>query len=113
MEITMTTTNEMNRSAARQTRLLPPVDVLESETEVLLVADLPGVSKDHLSVTVEGADLTVSTDGDDVPHYHRAFRVPDVVDSEAIGADLRDGVLLIHMPKVPAAQPRRVAVQSA
>lgn len=91
----------------------PPVDVLENENELLVLADLPGVSAEHVDIRFENGELTVHgrRSGDDGPSYFRAFRVTEHVAADKIEADLRHGVLTLRLPKVEAVKPRRIAVK--
>ncbi|WP_119155399.1 Hsp20/alpha crystallin family protein [Caldimonas tepidiphila] len=108
-----------------QRALLPRVDVLEDETGITLLADLPGVPRDALELRVEGDTLTIEgtiaplTPGQlepvyaevRVPRYRRAFTLSRELDAERIDAQLRDGVLSLRIPKQEHAQPRRIQVQ--
>lgn len=107
--------------------MLPRVDVLEDDTGITLIADLPGVPKDKLDVKVEGETLVVegavSTPTPQqleavyaevrVPRYRRAFTLSRELDTGRIDANLKDGVLRLRIPKQEHAQPRRVAVQAS
>lgn len=105
----------------------PAVDVYESQEELLIVADLPGVAADGLSIDLEEDRLTISgrravvvapdakllmgNDGDF--EYKRVFTVPDAVDAEKIEAAFDAGVLTLRLPRHERTRPRRIAVQSA
>jgi HSP20 family molecular chaperone IbpA len=103
----------------------PAVDIFENADELLLVADLPGVGKDDLSVSFDKGKLAIfgrrsgATDGRAVSVEHRAFDyqrtfvVPQGIDAEKIGADLRGGVLRVHLPKHAALKPRQIAIRSS
>ena len=107
--------------------MLPRVDVLEDDTGITLIADLPGVPKDKLDVKVEGETLVVegavSTPTPQqleavyaevrVPRYRRAFTLSRELDTGRIDANLKDGVLHLRIPKQEHAQPRRIAVQAS
>jgi len=93
-------------------RVVPKVDVYENEDEYLVIADVPGVSQDHLNVAFARGELTLEgTNGDRV--YQRAFTVPDGIDGSSIQAELVNGVLSVHLPKAPEVKPRRIPVRSA
>jgi HSP20 family molecular chaperone IbpA len=122
-----TTTNQQARPESRQDQraMLPRVDVLEDETGITLLADLPGVSKDQLELKVEGDTLliegAVAQPTPDrlepvyaevrVPRYRRAFTLSRELDSSRIEANLKDGVLNLRIPKQAHAQPRRIQIQ--
>ena len=107
--------------------LLPQVDVYENKDGILLVADLPGVSKDKLELRVDNDTLLIEADiVQDAPEnmeaayaevrlsrYRRAFSLSSELDSSKIDAQLRDGVLTLRIPKHPHAQPRRIEVNVA
>lgn len=103
---------------------MPRVDILETDTELLLYADMPGVKPDDVDVRFENGELLVhgrrTTPHKDrtrtlweyeVSNYYRAFRVSEKIASDQITADLKDGVLTVHLPKVEAVRPRRIAVR--
>lgn len=93
-------------------QVIPKVDVYENEEEYLVIADVPGVSQDHLNVSFVRGELTLEgTNGDRV--YRRAFTVPDGIDGSSIEAKMVNGVLSIHLPKAPEVKPRRIQVRSA
>ncbi len=104
--------------------MMPAVDVVEDKQGITLYADLPGVPRDKLSIQVEADTLTIegevaltATDGlqalhVEVPHprYRRVFTLSRELDGERIDAQLRHGVLTLHIPKAAHAQPRKIAV---
>lgn len=102
--------------------LRPATDVVQNETGIDLVVDLPGVNQDTMDLTLEKGTLTVTgrrhahVEGDDVVReirigeYRRVFSLGDDVDTDAITADMQDGVLTVHLPKVAQAQPRRIEI---
>ena len=102
----------------------PPVDIVETEDELLLYADLPGVTQDDVDVRFENGELTLharrqSAAADreawllenDTGDYFRAFRISEQVDATRIWAELKNGVLTLHLPKVEAAKPRKITVK--
>lgn len=105
--------------------LVPRVDVLEDDTGISLLADLPGVSKEQLDIEVDGETLTlegrVAQDTPEglqpayvevrVPRYRRAFTLSRELDTSRIEANLKDGVLTLRIPKQAHAQPKRIEVQ--
>jgi HSP20 family protein len=105
--------------------ILPRVDVLEDETGITLLADLPGVPRDALEIHVEGDSLTiegmvasVTPAGMEpnyaevrVPRYRRSFTLSRELDGGRIEAQLKDGVLRLRIPKQEHAQPRRVSIK--
>jgi HSP20 family protein len=105
---------------------LPDVDVFENADEVLVVADLPGVASDAVDVRVENETLTLvakrATPADAGPalgreyeevDYTRSFRIPAGIDTANVQAEARNGTVLLHLPKVAAIKPRKVAVRAS
>lgn len=120
-------TNATPVKAERRQTWTPPVDVLESKDEILLIADVPGVSADGLDIQIEKGLLTIEARVDkrreNEPAYllrehgagvfARSFNVGDGVNSEAITAEIHDGKLTLHLPKAAAAKPRKIEVKTA
>ncbi len=118
---------EQQKRPAETPALLPRVDVFEDDTGITLMADLPGVPKDKLSLRVEGDTLTIEGDISPptpenmeavyaelrLPRYRRAFTLSGELDTEKIAAQFRDGVLNLRIPKHAHAQPRRIEVKVA
>lgn len=112
--------------AADSPALIPLVDVTEDESGITLVADLPGASRDTLSLNVDGDTLTIEAPlGLDAPkdleavyaevrsaHYRRSFTLSRELDSGNIDATLKDGVLTLRLPKLEQARPRRIEVRA-
>ena len=100
----------MSTQNTHKTVVYPLVDVYESNKEFLLVADLPGVAKDALEITVEGGQLELRAETDSL-EYRRSFALGDDVDLDAVVAKLERGELEIHLPKRAEAQVRKIAVK--
>jgi HSP20 family protein len=102
----------------------PPVDVFENADEVLVVADVPGVSIEQVDVRVENGTLTLqakrSSDGGgtalareyEVVDFARTFRIPAGIDAGSISAEAKNGTLLVRLPKIAAVKPRKIAVRA-
>jgi HSP20 family molecular chaperone IbpA len=117
-------------AAAEQTRpglvFSPPVDIFETDNEITLMADMPGVKAANLKIDLRENVLTL--DGDvkppegakevdiireyDTGKYYRQFTLSQVIDQGKIDAEMKDGVLRLRLPKVEAATPRRITVKS-
>lgn len=116
---TRETTREPERYVA------PPVDIFENEDGLTLCADLPGVSRESLEIevkndvlTIQGRPARLSSGAPvyrefEVPGYFRQFQLSDAVDSNRIRAELKNGVLTLHLPKAEEAKPRKIEVQVA
>jgi HSP20 family protein len=108
----------------RQLRsIAPEVDILENRDEILLYADLPGVTRENLEVHIDNGKLTLtgtrslSVEGattweefGDV-EYYRVFSVPQSIDVANVSAELHDGVLQLHLPKSADAKPRKIEIK--
>lgn len=106
----------------------PPLDVWETESELVYAFDLPGIPEDRISVEVQDDTLTVSAErtkeheesGDRMYRYERrygafsrAVGLPQGIDESKIAASCRDGVLEIHVPKPEEQKPRKIQLGSA
>lgn len=103
----------------------PAVDIRENEDAFLVHAELPGLSKDDVEITLENNVLKLSGERRfekdvDEKEYHRveraygtftrAFSLPSRVDSNGVKASFADGVLTITVPKVEEAKPRKISI---
>jgi HSP20 family molecular chaperone IbpA len=103
----------------------PRVDVYENANELLLVADVPGVTKESVSIQLDKGQLTIeasrSDDATGSPliaeyrpsDYVRVFAVPQGIDAAKIDAQLTGGVLRLRLPKSEALKPRRIEVRAS
>ena len=104
----------------------PPVDIFETENELVLKADVPDIRVEEIDVRVENETLTIKgerkfEDSTTEKGYHRiersygkfvrSFAVPATIDTEGVTADYRNGVLTVTLPKKEAAKPRQVKVE--
>jgi HSP20 family protein len=114
---------------AEQTRpgpiFTPAVDIFETEKEITLLADIPGVKAGDLDIDLHENVLSLDGDvkspegADEVDvfkeyrtgKYYRQFTLSQVIDQSKIKAELKDGVLCLKLPKVEAATPRKIAVK--
>ncbi len=115
------------KRAAEAAALVPPVDVVEDAGGITLVADLPGVPKDKLSVEVDGDTLVIEGEMDmrmpegmeathaevTVPRFRRVFSLSKELDPGRLAAEFRQGVLTLRIDKAAHAQPRRIRVEAA
>ena len=125
---TMTTPNETKPATAtngvnRVSYLTPLANVLETKDAYVLEAEMPGVTKDGLEVTVENGELTLighrtgmaaqgramyrESRGLD---YRRAIELDSAIDTARISAKLDQGVLTLTLPKTESVKPRKIAV---
>jgi len=104
----------------------PAVDIVETENELVLKADLPDVKLQDIDVRVENQTLSIKGErkfekdfADKGYHriersygsFMRSFAVPNTVDTEKVSADYKNGVLTIALPKKEAARPKQVKVE--
>jgi HSP20 family protein len=118
-------TQSQNAAARTAPSLLPAVDIFEDAGGITLLADLPGVDRESLSIGVEGRTLTIEAPlklGEAnslvsvhaevrANHFRRSFELSSDLDTGKIDAGLRDGVLTLHIPKLEQAKPRRIDVR--
>jgi HSP20 family protein len=87
--------------------------VQNQEKELVVRAELPGFEPDELTVEVHEGTLTVKAEKTGQGRrYARSVTLPKEVDGEQAQATYRNGVLELHLPKVPEAQPKRIAVKA-
>lgn len=109
----------------RLERQFPPINLYELEAEYLLVAELAGISPDNLELTVSGGLLTLK--GERKPPegliedryrrrershgaWQRVLSIPDRVQEDQATAEFNDGILKIHLPKLPVTKSRQIPV---
>jgi len=114
------------QQAADLATLLPPVDVIEDATGITLYADLPGVPRDKLSLEVDGDTLIIEGQMDmrmpegmeathaevSIPRYRRVFTLSKELDTGRLQAEMKNGVLKLHIQKAEHAKPRRISVSA-
>ena len=104
----------------------PAVDIFEDPQGIMVVAEMPGVSKERLNVQADRNTLTIEgTAAIEMPtgmepvhadvkstHYSRSFVLSGELETDAIDAKLKDGVLTIRIPKRREFRPRKVEVRT-
>jgi HSP20 family protein len=117
------------QSGAEATRnvpvYVPAVDIYETENDLTVLADMPGVTKDNVDIDLTDDKLTirgsVETQGEGenmllrefrVGDYYRQFTLGKTIDREKIEAGVTNGVLKIVLPKADAAKPRKIEVKA-
>jgi HSP20 family molecular chaperone IbpA len=108
-----------------QAAYVPRFDIWETAEELLLFGDLPGVTPENLDIRFENNELTVhgkvSPRQENIEFlygeygigdFHRTFTVGEAVDAEKISAEMRNGVLTLHLPKSEKVKPRRIEVRT-
>ena len=104
----------------------PAVDIFETENALVLKADVPDVDLRDIEVKVENQTLTIKGERKfeqerNAKGYHRiersygsfvrSFSLPETVDTDQVGAEYKNGVLAITLPKKEAAKPRQIKVE--
>jgi len=103
----------------------PRVDIVETEGELLLSADMPGVVLDNIDLRYENGELVLrgkvaprETKGNlifgeyDVGDFYRVFQVHETIDPSKIEAEYKHGVLTVHLPKAEAVKPKQVPIRA-
>ena len=115
---------------AEQTRpglvFTPEVDIFETDQAITLLADMPGVAADEVTIDLRDGVLTISGNVKpwegpeetdvlvefEIGKYYRQFTLSDAIDQDKIDAKLQDGVLRLTLPKAQKAVPRQIAVKA-
>jgi HSP20 family protein len=104
---------------------LPSADIYESEDDLSVILEMPGVEKGNVEVRVEDGVLRVEGRIDlakyrglqpvyteyNIGHYARTFQLSNKIDQTKIGAELKDGVLSLTLPKAAETKPRTIKVK--
>lgn len=108
-----------------QTGWLPAVDVRESDDAYVFTAELAGLDKKEVDITVEDGILTLSgerhfNEEDEDKNYRRieraygsfsrSFKLPSAVDADRIEASFKNGLLTVSVPKAEVAKARKIAI---
>jgi HSP20 family protein len=103
---------------------LPTTDIYEAPEALTVLVEMPGVEKKNVEISVEDGVLNVRGRLDltkyqglmplyteyNVGHYSRSFRLSSKIDQNKIGAEMKDGVLSLTLPKIEEAKPRTIRV---
>ena len=106
--------------------LIPAMDVKESDNDIVITAELPGIEKDDIVITLENGVLTISAEsksemeekeGEKVVRqerrygkYVRSMRLGTEIDESKIKADYKDGILALTLPKAEEVKPKKITV---
>lgn len=104
----------------------PRIDIVETQNELTLYADMPGVAPSGVDLRFEGGELSleghVAVRNQGVHYllheygigdFHRSFSIGSEIDASKINAEMKDGVLTVHLPKTEAVKPKRIEVQAS
>ncbi|MFH0976172.1 MAG: Hsp20/alpha crystallin family protein [Spirochaetota bacterium] len=114
-----------NRNTDEGCRLIPSTDIYENDSEYIIKSEMPGVAKEGLEVTLKNNELEINgringnfPDSSDLKYsefdlydYYRKLTIDNTVDSNALSANLENGILTIKLPKKEEAKPRRIEVK--
>ena len=117
--------NNKPELAKGQKYLFPKVDIRETENELMLFAEMPGIAPSDVQLHFEKGSLTLHGKASPKPatgkllldethpyDYYRVFTLNDGIDAEKITADYKHGVLVVHLPKAEIDKPRQIKVSS-
>jgi HSP20 family protein len=111
----------------RQAPWMPAMDVYETDDQVVVTVELPGLSAEDVDVSVEDSTLTVSGSREsssevEEERYHRIERrhgafsrsvtLPPQVDTSKVDARFEDGVLTVDVPKIERAKPKKIQIKA-
>lgn len=103
---------------------VPNVDIFEDNDNLVLLADMPGVSKDNVDIRIEDGQLCIQgkvskeTPGDyvlseySIGDYYSNFALSTIIDQSSIQASMKNGVLRIVLPKSDKSKPRKIKIKS-
>jgi HSP20 family protein len=128
-EQTMTAKGRAEATTPEQTRggpyFVPRVDIFETDRELTVYAEVPGARPEDVDLRFERGELILHAKVPprhqghsfllseyEVGDFFRAFTIHESIDSSKISAEFRNGVLIIHLPKMAEAQPRQIAVRA-
>lgn len=124
-DVTTQESKAVTESKETERPIRPPVDIFEDATGITLQADMPGVAKDRLDVKIDNDTLSIEGGMDiampagmealyaDVrsTHYQRNFSLSSELDGDKVEASLKDGVLILRIPKREKYKPRKIEVR--
>ena len=117
-------TEQVGPESTRGIYFTPRVDIYETDNELTLYADVPGVSPDEVDLRYEDGELILHgrvkarhreedfvvqeyEEGD----FYRAFSIHESIDASKIEAECKNGILTVHLPKVERARPKQISVR--
>ncbi len=123
-EITQVPDRENADVHEQSPKFIPRVDICDTGSELLMLADLPGVHPEDIDLRYENGELTLKgkvqprNQGKamyrqeyQIGDFERTFELHESIDSRRISAECKDGVLKVHLPKAAAFQPVQIKVQ--
>ena len=104
--------------------IIPSVDIYENNDEILLYADMPGVTKENMTINLENGKLSITgtrrIESAGTPQFiefgsvqfQRTFSVPQGIDTNKVNAELKEGVLRLHLPKTDAVKLKHIDIKT-
>jgi HSP20 family protein len=103
---------------------VPVTDIFETDAALVLALEMPGVDRENINVKLESGVLTIAGEINfakyeglypvyteyNVGNYARSFQLSSDIDQDRISADLKDGVVMLTLPKAEKAKPRKIKV---
>jgi HSP20 family protein len=103
---------------------VPVTDIFETDAALMLALEMPGVERENVNVKLESGTLTIEGEINfakyedlypvyteyNVGNYARSFQLSSDIDQDRISAELKDGVVMLTLPKAEKAKPRKIKV---
>lgn len=103
---------------------VPVTDIFETDAALMLALEMPGVDRENINVKLESGVLTIAGEINfakyeglypvyteyNVGNYARSFQLSSDIDQDRISAELKDGVVMLTLPKAEKAKPRKIKV---
>jgi len=118
-----TTLEKQTTNPRREEFIAPNVNIFETQEGYVLQAEMPGVSKEGLDITLEGTEITITgrrspeaVSGQplfrerNTADYRRVFELDPAIDTSKVSAKINQGVLTVALPKSERVKPRKIAV---
>ncbi len=126
-DVTKTSSGSAQKSVVQQRAIRPMVDVFEDKSGITIQADMPGVARDRLDIQIDNDSLSIEGRAElSMPEgmealyadvrstlYQRSFSLSSELDGAQTEANLKDGVLTLHIPKREQYKPRKIEVRTA
>jgi len=116
----------INSPQIAHSAFIPPMDIYETENELVLTAEIPSVPQEDINIIIKDNILTIEGERRferniqeegyrrierNYGPFKKSFTLPTDVNKEKVDAQLKDGVLYIHLPKVASAKSRHIAIE--
>ena len=118
-----TTLDKQTTNPRREEFIAPNVNIFETQEGYVLQAEMPGVSKEGLEITLEGTEITITgrrspetVAGEplfrerNTADYRRVFELDPAIDTGKVSAKIHQGVLTVTLPKSEQVKPRKITV---